>query len=551
MLKNIAVIISTLIILCGMLLQATACRSSDIELTIIHTNDSHSHLDNIARLATVISGIREEAGNDNSMLLDAGDICGGTVYYSLYQGQADSYFMEQLGYDAVCPGNHEFDDGIEFFLSFMESIDIPVVCANIGFSSGSDINKTPVPWVIIEKNGGRYGIFGLLTEETMEISSPGKELIISDPVAAARKAVAELQHQGINKIIALTTGWRRRPRGGRGGIWSEEGGGGLGVAGVVAGWRVWWGGEGVWEEVGGLTAGLASAVEGIDIIVGAHSATLPDIYPAEISVYDARTLVVQAGDYREYLGRLDVVFDKNGVLKSWDGELIAVDDTIVEDAAIAAVLSVLQQPMSGMMTDVIGQTSVFLDGENDNIRRGETNLGNMIADAVLEKVKAAGADIVIVNSGGIRISVPAGNITREKLMEVLPFENYLVLVDITGEQLVAALENGVSQAEEFKGRFPQVAGIRFTWNSANEPGKRIVSVDVQTESGYVPLNENAVYRVVVNDYLYSGGDGFTVFQQGSNYINAGFTYFEIMLDYFMKNSPVAPQTDGRIIDIAE
>jgi 5'-nucleotidase len=508
MLKNIAVIIFTLIILCGTLLPATACRSSDIELTIIHANDSHSHLDNIARLATVISGIREEAGIDNSILLDAGDICGGTAYYSLYQGQADSYFMEQLGYDAVCPGNHEFDDGIEFFSSFMESIDIPVVCANIGFSSESDISKIPVPWVIIEKNGERYGIFGLLTEETMEISSPGDDLMINDPVTAAREAVAELQQQGINKIIALT----------------HQG----------------------WQD----DLDLASAVEGIDIIVGAHSATLPDIYPAEISVYDAPTLVVQAGDYREYLGRLNVVFDKNGVLKSWDGELIAVDDTIVEDAAIAAVLSVLQQPMSGMMTDVIGQTSVFLDGENDNIRRGETNLGDMIADAVLEKVKAAGADIAIVNSGGIRISVPAGDITREKLMEVLPFENYLVLVDITGEQLVAALENGVSQAEEFKGRFPQVAGIRFTWNPANEPGNRIVSIDVQTEGGYVPLDENAVYRVVINDYLYSGGDGFSVFQQGSNYINAGFTYFEIMLDYFMNNSPVAPQTDGRIIDIA-
>jgi 5'-nucleotidase len=348
----------------------------------------------------------------------------------------------------------------------------------------------------------------LLTQETIEISSPGEDLIINDPVAAAREAISELHQQGIDKIIALT----------------HQG----------------------WQD----DLDLASAVEGIDIIVGAHSATVPDVYPTVVSVYDAPTLVVQAGDYREYLGRLDVVFDKNGVLKSWDGELIAIDDTIVEDAALAAILAVLQQPMSEMMTDIIGQTDVFLDGENDNIRSGETNLGNMIADAVLEKVKTAGADIAIVNSGGIRVSVPAGDITWEKLMEVLPYENYLILVDITGEQLVAALENGVGQTEEFKGRFPQVAGIRFIWNSASEPGSRIVSVEVQTESGYVALDENAVYRVVINDYLYSGGDGFSVFQQGSNYINAGFTYFEIMLDYFMDNSPVSPQVDGRIIDVA-
>jgi 5'-nucleotidase len=497
------------VILCGLLPAVSACRSSDIELTIIHTNDSHSHLDNIARLATAISEIRDEAGAGNTMLLDAGDVFGGTVYYSLYRGQADTYFMEQLGYDVVCPGNHEFDDGAAVLSGFLESADFPIVCANVDFSAEDELKGKPVPWVIIEKNGERYGIFGLLTEETMEISSPGENIVISDTVTAAREAVAELQQQGISKIIALT----------------HQG----------------------WQD----DLNLASSVKGIDIIVGAHSATLPDVYPAVVSAYDAPTLVVQAGDYREYLGRLDVVFDKSGVLKSWDGELIAIDDTIAEDAGIAAVLAVLQEPLSEFMKDVIGQTDVFLDGENENIRNGETNLGDMIADAVLEKVKAAGTDIAIVNSGGIRVSVPAGDITREKLIEVLPYENYLVLVDITGEQLIAALENGVSQAEELKGRFPQVAGIRFTWNSANEPGSRIVSVEVRTENGYIPFDATATYRVVINDYMYEGGDGYTVFQEGTNYTDVGFIYSEIMLDYLQNNSPVSPQTDGRIIDLAE
>jgi len=248
---------------------------------------------------------------------------------------------------------------------------------------------------------------------------------------------------------------------------------------------------------------------------------------------------------------MDVIFYKSGVLISWSGELIKIDDAITEDAAIAEILAVLQQPISEMMMDVVGQTTVFLDGENENIRSGETNLGNMIADAVLAKVKAAGADIALVNSGGIRVSVPAGDITHEKLMEVLPFENYLILIDITGEQLVAALENGVSQAEELKGRFPQVAGFRFTWNSASEAGNRIVSVEMQTANGYVPLDRASTYRIVINDYMYTGGDGYTVFKNGANYINASFTYFEIMLDYLKNNSPVSPQVEGRIIDLAE
>jgi 5'-nucleotidase len=496
-----------IIILCGLMPSVMACRSSDIELTVIHTNDSHSHLGNIARLATVISEIKDEAGSDNTLLLDAGDVCGGTVYYNLYRGQADIYFMEQLGYEAMCPGNHEFDHGAEAFSAFMDSVDFPVVCANVDFSNEENVDIIPVPWVIIEKNGERYGIFGLLTQETAEIASPGENIKINDPIAAAREAVAELQQQGITKIIALT----------------HQG----------------------WQD----DLNLAAAVEGIDIIIGAHSATVPETYPEVISSHDVPTLVVQGGDYREYLGRLDVVFDKSGVLKSWNGELVKIDDAIAEDVAIAEILAVLQQPISEMMTDVIGQTAVFLDGENENIRSGETNLGNMIADAVLAKVKAAGADIAIVNSGGIRVSVPAGDITHEKLMEVLPFENYLILIDITGEQLVAALENGVSQAEELKGRFPQIAGFRFTWNSGSEAGNRIVSVEIQTESRYVPLDMAATYRIVINDYLYSGGDGYTVFKDGDNYINASFTYFEIMLDYLKNNSPVAPQVEGRITDI--
>jgi 2',3'-cyclic-nucleotide 2'-phosphodiesterase/3'-nucleotidase/5'-nucleotidase len=485
------------------------CQSSDIELTVIHTNDSNSHLANIARLATVINEIREEARSGGTLLLDAGDVCGGTVYYSLYKGVADIHFMEQLGYDAMCPGNHEFDHGAAVFSSFMDSVDFPVVCANADFSAEVLVDKKPLPWVIIEKNGERYGILGLLTQETLEIASPGENIVIDDPVAAAGEAVAQLQEQGITKIIALT----------------HQG----------------------WQD----DLELAAAVEGIDIIIGAHSATLPENYPAVISAHDAPTLVVHGGDYHEYLGRLDVVFDKSGVLKSWQGELVKIDDTIAEDAAIAAVLTVLQQPISEMMTDVVGQAAVFLDGENDSIRSGETNLGNLVADAVLAKAKPAGAEIAIVNSGGIRESIQAGDITREKLMRVLPFENYLILVDITGRQLIAALENGVSQAQELKGRFPQVAGFRFTWNSASEPGSRIVSVEIQAEGGYVPLDENAIYRIVINDYMYSGGDGYTVFGEGANSSNPSFTYFEIMLEYLKNNSPVGAQVESRITDLAD
>ena len=413
----------------------------------------------------------------------------GHPYYNLYKGQADLWFMEQLGYDAMCLGNHEFDDGVSTLSDFVSHASFPILCANFDFSNEAGLAQKPLPWTIIEKDGQRYGIFGLTTQETAETSSPGANIVINDPVAAAKKAVAALQAQGITKIIALTH---------------------LG-----------------WED----DLALAAQVAGIDIIVGGHTGTVPDNYPEVVSTNGATTLVVQAGDYMNYLGRLDVVFDKSGVLQSWQGELIPVADSIQEDAIISAKLAEYKAPVSALMNDVIGQTDVLLDGETKDVRSQETNLGDMIADAVLAKAGATGATIAIVNSGGIRASIPAGDVTLGQVMQAFPYENYMVVVDVSGEQLIAALENGVSQAEETKGRFPQVSGLRFTWDPNKSAGSRITRVEIKTGNGYIPIDASASYRVVINDFMYQGGDGYTVFQQGTDYVNAGFIYYEILADY--------------------
>jgi 2',3'-cyclic-nucleotide 2'-phosphodiesterase (5'-nucleotidase family) len=474
-------------------------------LTILHTNDTHAHLDNIARRATVVEQVRSSLPDNNLLLLDAGDVFSGSLYFTLYQGQADLWFMEYMGYDAMCLGNHEFDKGPEVLAEFVDNADFPVLCANFDFANEASLSGKIKPWVIIEKDGEEYGIFGLTNIETREISSPGENIIINNPLDVAEEIVAELSAKGINKIIALThLGWENNLE-------------------------------------------LAAEVEEIDIIIGDQRHTAPDDYPVVVTKENIPTLVVQAGANGEYLGRLNIVFNESGVVQSWaDSRLISINEDIAEDATCAAKLAEFHPPIKELMNTVIGKTTVDLDGERENVRTGETNLGNLITDAMLDKAGTTDADIAILNSGSIRTSIPAGDVTLGQVITVLPFDNYLVAVNITGEQVVAALENGVSQVEEFAGRFPQVVGLRFTWDANAEAGSRIVSVDVKTPGGYSPIEPSTVYRVVINDFMYRGGDGYTVFQEGTDFINLDFIGYDVLAEYISDHSPLSPQIKGRI-----
>jgi 2',3'-cyclic-nucleotide 2'-phosphodiesterase (5'-nucleotidase family) len=474
-------------------------------LTILHTNDIHGHLDNMPRLATAIEQAREEAGQDNTLLLDAGDIFSGSIYFKLYQGQASLWFFNYLGYEVACPGNHDFDGGLETLTDFVSGADFRVVSVNLGLPSGSTLHQTITPWAIIEKDGERYGVFGLLTEETSEILRPGVDITVTDPTAAARQAVAGLEEAGIDKIIALThLGWN-------------------------------------------ADLELARDVGDIDVIVGGHSHTVPENYPTVVNDDGSPTLVVQAGEYAEELGHLDVSFDNAGVITDWTGSgLVPLDSNIADDPIAAAKLAGYRAPVEKTMNTIVGRTLVDLDGERSDVRSEETNLGDIVADSMLSKAGLTGADIAIISGGGIRDSIPAGDVTLGQVMSVLPFDDYLVTFDLTGGQIISALENGVSRVEELEGRFPQVAGLRFVWAPSAAPGSRVISVEVEKDGEYRPIDPTATYRIVTNSYLQQGGDGYTVFTDGTNFINLGYTDYETLADYITENSPVDRQNEGRI-----
>lgn len=423
------------------------------DLTVMHTNDTHAHLDNIAHRATAVNTIRADV--ENSLLLDAGDVFSGTLYFTQFQGQADLELMNLLGYDAMGLGNHEFDKGPEGLAKFITGnypegyktpAQFPVVNANFDFSNEpvlKDLAHTTVgeqgadnldgqiyPAVVLDVNGEKVGVIGVTTEETAFISSPGDNIEINDAFEAAGEAVDMLESKGINKIVAIShLGWDRDLQ-------------------------------------------LAEEVEGIDIVVGGHSHTKPDPYPALVDKDSTPTVVVQAKDHGEFLGRLDVTFDDHGVIISSVGSLLAVKD-YAADAATSARLAEYAAVLDDFKTTVVGSTQVALDGLRANVRTKETNLGNLIADAMLAKASGTGATIAITNAGGIRASIDEGDITLGEVLTVMPFGNTLKVLELTGEQIVAALENGVSKVPAQEGRFPQVAGLKFVYDPAQPENNRI------------------------------------------------------------------------------
>jgi 5'-nucleotidase/UDP-sugar diphosphatase len=500
------------IILSGVL---TACHSSppapkvSTVVTILGTNDIHGALDNAPQLTTLVNQIRSETGEDNVLLVDAGDVFSGTLYSTLFQGEAEIWFMNHDKYDAMTLGNHEFDKGSQWLADFISQLDFPVVNANFNFAKDSPLTGKTKSWVIIDKGSASYGIFGLTTSRTKELSSPGPDVIMNDEIDAASRAVSELQQKGINKIIAIThIGW------------SED-------------------------------LELAKQVAGIDVIVGGHTHTVPENYPTVVTNGTDPTLVVQAGSQGKYLGRLNVSFDSKGVIQGWEGsQLITVDNKIEADAAGVAKLVEYQGPINSVESKLVGKAAVDLDGDREHVRKQETNLANMVADSMLEKATSVQANIALITGGGIRASIPAGEISLGQVIKVLPYNNYLVTVDITGAQIIDSLENGVSLVEQNDGRFPQIAGLRFTWDPGANPGSRIKSVEISTVAGYKPIELLATYRVVTTNFIAGGGDGYTILEEGSNPITLGNAVYEVLTDYIKIHSPVSPTIEERIKQIS-
>lgn len=500
-------------------------------LTIMHTNDTHSHLDDIARRATLIRQVRDEV--PHAVLLDAGDVFSGTLYFTKWQGQADLDFMNALKYDLMTFGNHEFDKGSKVLADFIRGARFPFVSSNVEVTEDHDLGPLVQTEATVEPgkihrivtkeiDGETVGFIGLTTEDTRVISSPSQETRFHDVVQSAREAVDQLTQQGIDKIVVVThIGYEADRQ-------------------------------------------LAKQVEGIDVIVGGHSHTKLE-QMAVVGPDHAPTLIVQTGANGENLGRLDVVFDKAGrVLVDRSQYRLLPVEGVAEDPEIKARIDTYKAELDQFRNEVVGRTAVSLDGERAHVRTQETNLGNLIADSMRWKAnrlaqEASGklADMAITNGGGIRASIQEGPITLGDVLTVMPFGNTLAVADLTGAQVVEALENGVSQVNldspgDSAGRFPQVSGLNITWDPAQPAGKRIVSVQVEQADGTEePIRLDKTYRVVTNGFMLNGGDGYATFLEASYREDLGYADYEVLIEYIVHlmeetKGPIHPRTEGRI-----
>ena len=498
--------------------------AADYTLHIIHTNDLHSRIEpisafdstcgaeanaagecfgGVARVITQINALREELAGENVIVVDAGDQYQGSLMYTTYKGEVEAEFMNVIGYDVMAVGNHEFDDGDEGLRKLTDLVSFPVISGNIDVSGSNVLAGQVDNHIVLEIGGERIGIISALAVDTVETSSPSDAVIFTPEVASLSADVAALQGEGVTKIIALTH-------------------------------------VGLPKDME-----IAAAVDGIDAIVGGHSHTLMSntadgARPYPTMVGDVP--VVQAYAYSKYVGHLTLVFDDAGNVTSATGDTILLDASVAEDEAAVARIAELAGPIEEMKTRIVAQSGAAIDGDRTVCRAMECPMGSLIADAMLDRVRDQGVQIAIQNGGGIRASIDAGEVTMGEVLGVLPFQNTLSTFEVTGETLLAALENGVSQIEDGAGRFPQVAGMSFAIDSAAPAGQRISEVMV----GDAPLDPAMVYGVVSNNYVRNGGDGYSMFEDAANAYDFGPDLADVLAEYMAAQGVFTPYTDGRI-----
>ncbi|SMX32191.1 bifunctional metallophosphatase/5'-nucleotidase [Actibacterium lipolyticum] len=502
--------------------------AADYSLTILHTNDFHARFEPIskydsgcsaedntegkcfggsARLVTAIEEAR--ARTNNSILVDGGDQFQGTLFYTYYKGKVAAEMMNKMGYDGMTVGNHEFDDGPEVLKGFMDTINFPILMSNADVSGEPLLADSLMKSTIIERGGEKLGLIGLTPQNTDELASPGKNIVFTDPAEAVQGEVDKLTAEGVNKIIVLSH----------------------------SGYAV--------------DQAVAANTTGVDVIVGGHTNTLlsntSDRAEGPYPTMVGDTAIVSAYAYGKFLGELNVTFNDEGVITEAVGEPIIMDAAVTEDEGTVSRISELAAPLEEIRQKVVAETAEAIEGDRSVCRAQECPMGNLVADAMLARVKDQGIQVAIQNGGGLRASIDAGEVTMGEVLTVLPFQNTLSTFQTTGQTIIDALENGVSQVEEGAGRFPQVAGIKFTWTADAEPGSRVKEVMVMEGDSFVAIDPAKTYGVVTNNYVRNGGDGYKMFStDATNVYDFGPDLADVTAEFLAADGPYTPYTDGRI-----
>nr|AGF93428.1 5'-nucleotidase domain-containing protein [uncultured organism] len=487
-----------LILVLALVFISSGVMAQDIEFSILHTNDTHGRVEEgdyagmgFAKVSTLVNDYREDG---EVLLLDAGDTFHGQNIVNLSEGESIVKILNHMGYDALTVGNHDFNFGQDRLKELNEMTDFPILGANLEPQLVDD-------YVIKEIDGFRVGIFGLATPETAYKAHPklmeGLEFI--DPVETSKKMVEELQGK-TDMIIALSH---------------------LGMS----------------EGSDYTSIDVAEEVEGIDLIVDGHSH-----HALEEGRMVNDVLIVQAGEYDKNVGIVEVSVSDNEITEM-TASLFTKEESqdLEKDEEVVQLVEEIKAENEEITSKVIGRTAVELNGERQYVRTGETNLGSLLGDAMLDAVDA---DVAITNGGGIRASIDKGEITRGEIVTVLPFGNIVEVKEIKGSTLLEAVEHGLSKYPAHEGLFPQIAGMSFVFAKDRPAGERVLEIEVNGK----PIDHDKMYKVATNDFMAAGGDGYTMLKDAETTLLAG-GLEEVLMQYISDKGTVSPKKEGRIIGI--
>ena len=476
-------------------------------IVILHTNDVHGAIGEYAKVAALKQAY--QAAGAYVLLADAGDFIQGDPTVSASQGKTAIELMNLAGYDVAAPGNHEFDYGYPNLKTLAGEADFPILAANVRYDNAAALGDQTT---FTTTDGKKIGIFGLDTPETATKAHPDKIKGVSFLAAqemfdCAQAQVDALKADGCDYIICL------------------------GHLGIDA------------ESTGNRSIDLLEKVTGIDVFIDGHShSTLEEIKEATNGTGKVGdTVLTSTGTKLANVGMVDISPD--GTIST--SSLATSELTVTPDAKVAARAEEIQKEIDADYGTVFAKTEVALDGEKANVRTGETNLGDLIADAMLWQAGLLdeGVDAAVTNGGGIRASIAAGDITKKDINTVLPFGNTLYVVKVTGAELLEALEASTYCTPEAIGGFPQVAGIEFTVNTGAQfdtkelyPGSTygkpasINRVMIQTVGGEA-FNPEETCTIVTNDFMGAGGDTYYAFKAASSGYDSGVPLDEVVMDY--------------------
>jgi len=507
--KHFLIVFFLLLCTCGLI----SCTTQH-EIRIIHMNDFHGFAvpykpygsdeaqGGLAYLAARVEELRTEKP---TLFLAAGDMIQGNNWANLFQGKSSIEAMNAMSFDAMVVGNHEFDFGQAILKERIREANFPVLGANV--VGLSELN----PYIVKNMNGVSVAVIGVVTDDT--------------PITTHPKNVMGLEFLSVEETVRKYTKDLR------------------GKSNIVV----------VLSHLGfSSDTDLAKKVDGIDVIIGGHSHT-----KVAKPVLVGKSVVTQAFEHGKMLGVLDLTV-KNGKIVGTSGHLETIKPKGKENTTVGAIVAKYQQKVDAVMNETVGEALADLDGVH--VRLQETNLGNLITDVMR---KTAGSDVAIINGGTIRTSIKQGPVKVSDVYAVVPFDNYIVAIKLSGQQIRDTLEHGVSAVEDEEGRFPQVSGLIFTYDRNSPKGARIKEVFVAGQ----PLVADKDYTVATNDFLAAGGDGYKAFgdsvksskdyaviggaMKGEKlvYSDSGRWLRDVVIDHVKTQKALSPKVEGRIKEL--